>query len=91
MTLQTLIPNRVLLNSTLLLCLTACTEGDVTAGKQQAQLCLMCHKANTFAGKSSSDISKAIKTKMSSGTHPSVGELTKQDRANLAAFFAAQE
>lgn len=84
-------PNRVLLIGALLLCVTACTKGDVTAGKQKARLCLMCHKADNFAGKSSADISTAIKAKMSSGTHPSVGALTKQERADLAAFFAAQE
>jgi cytochrome c553 len=65
-------------------------KGDAAAGAQKISACTDCHTPADFAGLSEADINGAIKKVAAADSgHPSVGDVSEQDIADLAAYLAS--
>lgn len=63
--------------------------GDAAAGKARAAACVGCHQPGSFPGKSAAELVAAINAIVAGkAKHPPVGELSAEDVANIAAFYA---
>lgn len=62
--------------------------GDPDAGRQKAETCLMCHTPASFAGQDESAIEARIKAVAAPDQPHPPFDLSDQDIADVAAFYA---